>query len=103
MYQALDSSSSKLSDGDRIVETARTGMRDAIFRTSYVPWKFHPCNEHFEPDPKSITTKITTITLQRTGDDPPTILKPKIGDVDESYTLQVTVNGEVNITARTSI
>jgi hexosaminidase len=41
--------------------------------------------------------------LQRTGSDPPGILKPAIGEVDESYSLQVAVNGEVTITANTSV
>ena len=78
-------------------------MFRAIFRASYVPWKFHPRNSDFEPDQKSQSPRITAIRLQRTGTDPPGILKPSIGDVDESYSLQVTVNGEVTIAANTSI
>jgi hexosaminidase len=78
-------------------------MFDAIFRASYVPWKFHPRNAPFEPDHESQNPKITAIELQMTGEDPPGILKPTIGGVDESYFLKVAVNGEVIITANTSI
>jgi hexosaminidase len=102
MDQELNSSS-QVSDGDRIVESARGQLFDTISRASYIPWKFHPRNADFEPDHKSKSRKITAIKLQRMGIDPPGILRPSIGDVDESYSLQITVNGEVNITARTSI
>lgn len=46
---------------------------------------------------------ITSITLQQNASDPADIYKPTIGNIDESYTLSMTSEGEVTITAMSSI
>jgi hexosaminidase len=67
-----------------------------------VPWKFHPRNSDFEPA-TCCKTNVTSITLTQTGTDSPNVLKPLAGEVDESYTLTVSKEGEVLIQAPSSI
>jgi hexosaminidase len=99
-YQ-LNRTSSTESVSD-IISTAIKRARETIFDHGYTPWKFHPRNSAFEPTEEN-SKWIKQITLQQTGQDPIDILKPAEGSVDESYELEVTVSGEVTISASTSI
>ena len=67
-----------------------------------MPWKFHPRNSDFEPstDNKKL---VTSITLEQLVADPPNVVKPLAGEVDESYTLSLTEDGAATITANSSI
>jgi hexosaminidase len=67
-----------------------------------VPWKFHPRNSDFEPstDNKRL---VTSITLEQLAADPPNVVKPLAGEVDESYTLSLAEDGGATITANSSI
>ena len=67
-----------------------------------MPWKFHPRNSDFEPK-SDAKTSIKSIDLIQTGPDPPNVLRPLAGDVDESYLLKVTSDGVVTISAASSI
>lgn len=58
---------------------------------------------NFEPTVDSGSTYIRSIRLQQNSSDPDDIAKPKVGSVDESYTLSVTSAGDVTITAHSSI
>ncbi len=64
---------------------------------------FQERNSDFEPKLTSTSTYITSIVLQQNASDPSNIMKPDVGDVDESYTLSMATTGEVTITAMSSI
>jgi hexosaminidase len=58
---------------------------------------------NFEPDNSQQSTSITSITLVLNKADGPDVARPAAGEVDESYTLQVTADGKVTVTANSSI
>ncbi|KAK3724408.1 Glucosamine-6-phosphate isomerase (Glucosamine-6-phosphate deaminase) (GNPDA) (GlcN6P deaminase) [Vermiconidia calcicola] len=87
----------------RIVNNAIERTYDTLFNKNFVPWKFHERFSNFEPALTSSSTYISLITLQQNASDPVNIMKPDVGDVDESYTLSMTTGGEVTITAVSSI
>jgi hexosaminidase len=97
---ALNSSSS--SQMSRIIQTAIDRTSQTIFYQGYVPWKFYPRNANFEPNPANTST-IKSITLQQLAPDPVNVTKPIVGQVDESYKLDLTQDGQVTIAANTSI
>ncbi|KAL7794515.1 hexosaminidase [Trichoderma ceciliae] len=84
-----------------IVQGGVSRAFEAIFNTNFVPWKLRPRNSNFEPklDPLN---RIQTIAIQQTGKDTSSTFKPRAGDVDESYSLTVSKNGQVNISAKSS-
>ncbi|KAK5143967.1 hypothetical protein LTR04_001720, partial [Oleoguttula sp. CCFEE 6159] len=88
--------------GAQIVATAIQRTLDTIFTQNFIPWKFHPRNSNFEPS-GSNKTYISSIALQQNSTDSKTVSKALDGAVDESYTLSVTKDGAVTITAASSI
>lgn len=66
-----------------------------------MPFKLRPRNSNFEPK-LALQNRIQSISIQQTGKDTATTFKPRAGDVDESYTLTVSKNGQVNISAKSS-
>ncbi|OCK94282.1 glycoside hydrolase family 20 protein [Cenococcum geophilum 1.58] len=86
----------------QIVQFAIQRTYSTIFEKNFVPWKFHPRNSDFEPstDNKNL---VTSITLEQLVADPPNVVKPLAGEVDESYTLSLTEDGAATITANSSI
>lgn len=84
-----------------IIRAAISRTSQTLFQQNFVPWKFHPRNSNFEPAPGS-GASIRSITLQQTSLDPSNIVNPHAGDIDESYTLDVTVSGDVTITGASS-
>lgn len=74
-----------------------------LFTKNFVPWKFHNRTSDFEPSPEEEKTFVRSITLQRNESEPEDILRPGVGSVDESYTLDMTEIGEVMITGVSSI
>ncbi|KAK5168717.1 Glucosamine-6-phosphate isomerase (Glucosamine-6-phosphate deaminase) (GNPDA) (GlcN6P deaminase) [Saxophila tyrrhenica] len=87
----------------KIVNNSIQRTYDTLFNKNFVPWKFHQRNSDFEPQLTSDATYITSIVLQQNGSDPDNVMKPDVGDVDESYTLSMSSSGEVVITALSSI
>ena len=85
-----------------IVKNAITRTYDTLFNKNFVPWKFHPRFSNFEPS-TSNGTYIKSILLQQTAADPASLMKSTTGSVDESYSLSMTEDGEVTITAASSI
>lgn len=67
-----------------------------------MPWRFHPRNAQFEP-PQGTGKQITSIKLQLSSPDASNIFRTPAGEVDESYILKVTENGEVTVAADSSI
>lgn len=77
---------------------------DTLFKKNIYPWKFYPRNSDWEPAvPTSSSPYIQSIKLQQTKADPANIMKPVVGEVDESYKLSLTSSGDVVITAASSI
>ena len=81
--------------------TQRTSYH--LYNDAFIPWKFHPRNQVFEPDLNDSRTTITGVTLRLNASDPATFYKPKAGEVDESYTLNIQQNGQITITGLSSV
>ncbi|KAK5114546.1 hypothetical protein LTR62_002481 [Meristemomyces frigidus] len=88
---------------DKIITNAIERTYDTLFNKNFYPWKFHPRNTAFEPTQTRASTFIKTITLVQNASDPTDIMKPTTGDVDEGYSLAMTTEGVVTITAASSI
>jgi len=88
---------------NNVISTAISRTKDTLFNKNIVPWKFHERNTDFEPAANGTKQTITSIVLQQNGTDAKDVLKPLDGDVDESYSLSVTSDGRVSITAPSSI
>nr|POE93351.1 beta-hexosaminidase [Quercus suber] len=87
----------------KIVNNAIERTYDTLFHKSFVPWKFHPRFSSFEPTHSSSNvTYITSITLHQSASEIANIEKPT-GALDESYTLDMTVDGKVTVSAQSSI
>ncbi|WPH04861.1 putative cytochrome 52A4 [Acrodontium crateriforme] len=87
---------------NKIVNNAIERTYDTLFNKNFVPWKFHPRFSDYEPH-NGHGQYIRSIDLVQTAADPANINKPAIGDVDESYKLSMKSNGQVTITAKSSI
>ena len=87
-------------NASKIVQNAVQRTYDTLYSKNFVPWMLRPRLSNFEPADNG--TYITTITLEQTGADPEDLSKPNT-DIDESYSLNVTADGKVTITAKTSI
>jgi hexosaminidase len=74
-----------------------------IFDTKFVPWKLHKPGSDFEPDLSQGQTWIKKLEIVQTGKDEPSAFKPLAGEVDESYNLTVSTEGDVKLTAVSSI
>lgn len=88
---------------DKVVSTAIDRTIETIFDQNFVPWKFHPRFSDFEPSSNATKTYIKSISLQQNGTESANVTKPLSGAIDESYALSVTDNGEVTITALSSV
>ncbi len=95
------SSSNLLSS--RIVQTAVQRTYKTIFSQNFVPWKFHPRNSNFEPPTNTARIVVKSISLQQNQMDPANTLKPLDGEINESYTLNITTDGLVSVVAESSI
>ncbi|KAL7930822.1 glycoside hydrolase family 20 protein [Trichoderma chlorosporum] len=85
----------------QIVQGAVSRTLQTIFSTNFVPWKLNPRNSDFEPR-LAPQNRIQSIAIQQTEKDTSKTFKPRAGDVDESYSLTVSKNGQVNISAKSS-
>lgn len=87
----------------KIVANAVERTYDTLFNKNFVPWMFHPRFSNYEPPEHSKKTYVKSIVLQQNASDPAGIEKPITGSVDESYTLVVTADGQVTVSAASSI
>ncbi|KAL9085494.1 MAG: hypothetical protein Q9159_004689 [Coniocarpon cinnabarinum] len=85
-----------------IVETAINETRETLFNKNFVPWKFHPRNSDFEPQPGGTQIQTVTLTINDTSS-ATNISKPLDGQFDEGYSLQVTDDGKATIQAASAI
>ncbi|CAD0083239.1 unnamed protein product [Aureobasidium vineae] len=87
----------------KVISTAIETATHTLFEQNFVPWKFHPRHSNFEPAMNASCTYIRTVHLEQTDVDPANVTKPLAGDVDESYSLSIATDGQVTITAASSI
>ncbi|KAF2807818.1 uncharacterized protein BDZ99DRAFT_509962 [Mytilinidion resinicola] len=88
--------------GGEIVQYAIQKTYATIFEKNFIPWKFYSRNSNFEPS-NSDKKHVTALTLKQNAADPDNLVNALAGDVDESYGLSLTEEGEVTITANSSI
>ncbi|KAI8170802.1 Beta-hexosaminidase [Colletotrichum sp. SAR 10_86] len=87
-----------------IVQGGVSRAMGAIFQQNFVPWKFHPKNSQFEPDVNAADKKaVTSLKITQTGEDKASAFKPLAGEVDESYSLNITEDGAATLEAKSSI
>ncbi|CAK4033151.1 glycoside hydrolase family 20 [Lecanosticta acicola] len=82
----------------RIISSAIDRTYDTLFNKNFVPWMLHPRLSNFEPSPNG-AAYVSSIVLDHTGPDP----GADAAEVDESYSLQLTKDGKVTVTAKTAI
>ena len=86
-----------------VVNAAIDRTKDRLSTEKFIPWKFHPRNSHFEPSENTIKSYISKVELLQNASDPVNIFKALDGELDESYTLAITVDGQATITSSTTI
>lgn len=87
--------------GDDMIGYAIYSAKKTIFKKNFVPWKFHPRN-WTEPDAEDCTY-ISSVTIDILEYDPDDVARPLVGTVDESYELKLNEDGDVGITANSSV
>lgn len=85
-----------------IVQTAIDSTYQTLFFGNFIPWKFHPRSSDFEPSTVS-KTFVASIALIQLQADSGNIFKAATADIDESYSLELSQNGNVTIIANSSI
>ena len=86
-----------------IVRAAIQRTQQQLFSDDFIPWKFYQRNSNFEPNSNGTKTYIRSVVIQQNRTDPGGALKPLAGEVDESYTLDISRRGDVIITTISSI
>ena len=86
-----------------VVEAAIDRTKDRLFNEKFIPWKFHPRNSNFEPSENTIKSYISKVALLQNASDPVNIFKALDGELDESYSLTITVGSQATITSSTTI
>jgi hexosaminidase len=84
-----------------IVTDAIKRAKQNLFKEGLVPWKLVPRNElsSFEPSLNASKKYITSLAITQTGTENSTAFKPADGQVDESYNLTITADGQAFITS----
>jgi hexosaminidase len=86
-----------------VVQAAVSRTLAGIFNSKFVPWQMHKPGSKFEPDLAQGQKWLQTLQIVQTGEDQPSAFKPLAGEVDESYNLTVSAEGDVQLTAVSSI
>lgn len=104
-YQNMNASSNI--DSYAIVQSAVQYTMDELFNDDFVPWRFHLRNSTYEPPVDgsvgASVAYINQVNIYQNATDPVNALKSLAGGVNESYTIVITVDGQVNITAIHSV
>ncbi|KAI5244876.1 putative cytochrome 52A4 [Aureobasidium subglaciale] len=87
----------------KIISTAIKTTTQTLFEQNFIPWKFHPRHSDFEPAINASCTYIKSVRLEQCGIDSANVTKPLAGGVDESYSLSIKTDGQVTITAASSV
>lgn len=87
-----------------IVQGGVSRALGAIFEDNFVPWRLRPRNSDFEPDVYASDKKwVKSLTISHEEREDSSCYKPVAGEVDESYTFELTKDGEATIEAKTAI
>ena len=86
-----------------MVDAAIDRTKDRLFNEEFIPWKFHPRNSNFEPSENTMKSYINKVALLQNASDPVNIFKALDGELDESYSLAITVDSQATITSSTTI
>jgi hexosaminidase len=98
------STTPQASDTKRIIDEAIKRTRQCLFKQSFVPWKFHARNATYEPSAKQTSqTTIKKVELQFASPNQTNVMKTLAGELDESYNLTISADGNVVIIANSSI
>ena len=94
-----NTTSSSITNAKDIVDAAIDRAHNLIFTQNFVPWKFYARNSNFEPAKHDKRNYISQIDIYQTATDRDAAMKPLAGEVDESYSLTISDNGRVMISA----
>jgi hexosaminidase len=95
---------SNTQNSSRIINEAIARTTQTIFKHNFVPWKFHPRHARFEPSTiQMVNASIRSINLHQSVPDPSNIMRPLANELDESYNLTISVDGDIAVVANTSI
>jgi hexosaminidase len=86
-----------------VVQAGVSRTLAGIFDSKFVPWKLHKPGSDWEPDLAQGQKWLQTLEIVQTGKDEPSAFKPRAGEVDESYSLTVSAEGDAKLTAVSSI
>ena len=94
-------------DSYTIVQNAVQYTMTELFNDDFVPWRFHPRNSSYEPPVNgsvgASVASINQVNIYQNATDPVNVLKSLAGGLNESYTIVITDDGQVNITAIHSV
>lgn len=88
--------------GDDIVDFAIKSAWKTVFEQGFYPWKFHSRNWD-EPARGKGARYVDRVNIRLLVPESPDIARALAGDVDESYTLQLTEGGIATIAANSSV
>lgn len=106
MYQQIPYTYGYVPESLTSKEVVRGGVSrtlGGIFETKFVPWMLHKPRSNFEPDLSQGQKWLKTLEIVQKGEDEPSTFKPRAGDVDESYSLTVSDEGDAKLVAVSSI
>lgn len=86
-----------------VVQAGVSRTLAGIFNSQFVPWKLHKPGSKWEPDLSQGQKWLKTLQIVQSGQDQPSAFKPLAGEVDESYNLTVSAEGDVKLSAVSSI
>lgn len=88
--------------GDDIIDFAVRSAWKTIFEQGFVPWKFHP-RSWDEPAQGKGAKNVDRVDIRLLKPDTPEVARALAGDVDESYTLELSERGVATIAANSSV
>ncbi|KAK5663350.1 hypothetical protein OQA88_3778 [Cercophora sp. LCS_1] len=88
-------------ESKEIVQAAVSRALGSIFADKFVPWMLRKRGElkSFEPDVYKGQKWLKTLQLVQTSPDKPSNFKPLAGEVDESYNLTLSIEGDIKLSA----
>ncbi|MBE3042980.1 family 20 glycosylhydrolase, partial [Candidatus Bathyarchaeota archaeon] len=101
-YDYEPASGPKCNEKD-IVKGGISRAMKAVFQQNFIPWKLRPPHSDFEPDLKDDKKLVTSLTINQASEGDDTCYGPLAGEIDESYSFELTEDGAATIEAETSI
>jgi hexosaminidase len=86
-----------------VVQAGVSRALTGILNSKFVPWMLHKPGSDFEPDLGKGQKWVNTLQISQTSKDEPSAFKPLAGEVDESYNLTMSAEGDVRLSAVSSI